>query len=93
MNANGRGRSGVLYYGLAYWLYLSALRDVPASVAAVSFYLIPIFGVAGAFLFLGERLEPSQWVGVAVVLAAILVILRRTTVPAVPSKHSIPARA
>lgn len=29
--------SGVLYYGLAYWLYLSALRQVPASVAAASF--------------------------------------------------------
>ena len=30
--------SGVLYYGVAYWLYLSGLRQVPASVAAVSFY-------------------------------------------------------
>ena len=47
--------------------------------AAVSFYLIPLFGVAGAFVFLGERLEPSQWLGAALVLAAILVILRRTT--------------
>ena len=37
--------SGVLYYGLAYWLYLSGLRHVPASLAAVSFYLIPVFGV------------------------------------------------
>jgi probable blue pigment (indigoidine) exporter len=73
--------SGVLYYGLAYWLYLSALRNVPASIAAVSFYLIPIFGVAGGFLFLGDRLQPSQWAGVVVVLAAIAVILRRTSAP------------
>ncbi|HEY8637562.1 MAG TPA: DMT family transporter, partial [Candidatus Limnocylindrales bacterium] len=70
--------SGVLYYGLAYWLYLTGLRRVPASIAAASFYLIPVFGVAGGFLFLGERLEPSQWVGVAIVLAAIAVILRRS---------------
>ena len=75
--------SGVLYYGLAYWLYLSALRTVPASIAAVSFYLIPVFGVAGGFLFLGDRLQPSQWAGVAVVLVAIAVILRRTGVSAV----------
>jgi probable blue pigment (indigoidine) exporter len=73
--------SGVLYYGLAYWLYLSGLRSVPASIAAVSFYLIPVFGVAGGFLFLGDRLEPSQWAGVVVVLAAIAVILRRTGAP------------
>lgn len=70
--------SGVLYYGLAYWLYLTGLRMVPASIAAASFYLIPVFGVAGGFLFLGERLEPSQWVGVAIVLATIAVILRRS---------------
>jgi len=70
--------SGVLYYGVAYWLYLSGLRHVPASVAAVSFYLIPVFGVAGGFILLGERLGPTQWVGVVVVFLAIYLILRRT---------------
>ena len=74
--------SGILYYGLAYWFYLSALRHVPASLAAVSFYLIPIFGVVGAYLALGERLEPSQWIGVGIVLTAILFITRRTSATA-----------
>jgi probable blue pigment (indigoidine) exporter len=71
--------SGILYYGLAYWFYLSGLRHVPASLAAVSFYLIPIFGVAGAWLLLGERLEPAQWIGVAIVLSAVLLITRRSS--------------
>jgi drug/metabolite transporter (DMT)-like permease len=71
--------SGVLYYGINYWLYLTGLRSVPASIAAASFYLIAIFGVAGGFLFLGERLEPSQWISAAIVLAAIGVIPWRTT--------------
>jgi drug/metabolite transporter (DMT)-like permease len=70
--------SGVLYYGLAYWLYLTGLRQAPASVAAASFYLIPVFGVAGAIIVLGERLEASQWVGVVVVLSAVALIVRRT---------------
>ena len=70
--------SGVLYYGVAYWLYLSALRDVPASLAAASFYLVPVFGLAASFVLLGERLDPSQWLGVAVVSVAVLGILRRT---------------
>jgi probable blue pigment (indigoidine) exporter len=69
--------SGVLYYGVAYWLYLSGLRHVPASLAAVSFYLIPVFGVAAGFLFLGERLGPGQWLGAAIVVPAIYLILRR----------------
>jgi drug/metabolite transporter (DMT)-like permease len=69
--------SGVLYYGLAYWLYLFGLRRVPASVAASSFYLIPLFGVLGGSVFLGERFEPMQWVGVLIVLVAIAAILWR----------------
>jgi probable blue pigment (indigoidine) exporter len=74
--------SGVLYYAMAYWLYLSGLRNVPASIAAASFYLIPVFGVAGGFLLLGDRLQPGQWAGVVVVVLTIAVVMRRTTPPA-----------
>jgi drug/metabolite transporter (DMT)-like permease len=66
--------SGVLYYAGAYWFYLGALRRVPASFAAVSFYLIPIVGLAASALILGERLEPHQWLGTVVALASILAI-------------------
>ena len=70
--------SGVLYYGLAYAFYLAALREVPASIAAASFYLVPVFGIVGGFVLLGERLEPWQWLGVAIVLMSVAVILGRT---------------
>ncbi len=71
--------SGVLYYAAAYWLYLGALRRVPASIAAGSFYLIPIVGVTAGTLMLGERLGPGQWLGAVIVLAAVLGILLRST--------------
>lgn len=67
--------SGVLYYAGAYWFYLGALRRVPASFAAVSFYLIPIVGLAASAILLQERLEPRQWVGSAIVLAAVLGVI------------------
>jgi drug/metabolite transporter (DMT)-like permease len=76
--------SGVLYYAGAYWLYLGALRRVPASVAAASFYLIPIVGVAGGWLLLGERLGVAQWIGVALVLVSVIVILTRSSSVAAP---------
>jgi drug/metabolite transporter (DMT)-like permease len=66
--------SGVLYYAAAYWFYLSALRTVPASLAASSFYLIPVFGVAAGSLLLGDRLEPVQWIGVGIVAVAVVLI-------------------
>jgi drug/metabolite transporter (DMT)-like permease len=53
---------------------------VAASLAASAFYLIPVFGVAGGWAFLGERLEPVQWLGAAIVLAAVTAIAR--SVPA-----------
>ena len=74
--------SGVLYYAAAYWFYLGALRHVPASIAALSFYLIPIIGVAAGALLLGERLQPHQWVGAVVVIGSILLIVRESVAAA-----------
>jgi probable blue pigment (indigoidine) exporter len=85
--------SGILYYAAAYWFYLSALRHVDASVAAVSFYLIPVFGVAAAVLLIGERLSASQWLGVAIVLVSTYLVFRGTTGAAVvsPSRSDLDA--
>ena len=45
--------------------------------AAASFYLIPIIGVGARRVLLGERSRSSQWIGAAIVLAAVLAILVR----------------
>jgi probable blue pigment (indigoidine) exporter len=72
--------SGLLYYALAYSFYLSALRNVRASIAAASFYLIPVFGLAGGWL-VGERLLPLQWMGAAVVVVSVAAITIRAGQP------------
>ena len=73
---------GLLYYAFAYSFYISALRRVRASIAAASFYLIPVFGLAGAWAT-GERLEPIQWAGALVVIAAVAWITVRVAQPVV----------
>jgi probable blue pigment (indigoidine) exporter len=70
--------SGVLYYGLAFWFYLTGLRHVSASVAGSFITLVPVFGVAGGYV-VGERLTPWQWVGAAVVVAAVAAVALRQT--------------
>jgi drug/metabolite transporter (DMT)-like permease len=65
--------SGVVYYGLAFWLYLGGLRGVPATVAGAYLPLIPVFGVAAGYLA-GERLVARQWWGAALVVAATLAL-------------------
>ena len=65
--------SGILYYGAAYLLYLSALRELEASVASIAFYLVPLFGVLVASLG-GERLGAIQWAGAAITIGAVLAV-------------------
>ena len=78
--------SGLLYYAAAYLLYLNALRVLPVSIAAISFYLVPVFGVAAATAA-GESLSASQWLGALLTIAAVLAVgvvdLRRSPAPQV----------
>jgi len=72
------GLSGILYYAAAYWLYIAALRSVPAAVAGSYFNVIPVFGVTFAFIFLGERLTVVQWAGAAIILVSVFELVRLT---------------
>jgi drug/metabolite transporter (DMT)-like permease len=68
--------SGVLYYALAFWCYIIGLKQMPASMVGLFLNLIPIFGVGGAYLFLGERLTAVQAIGGALILVAVVMVLR-----------------
>ena len=70
------GFSGVVYYALAFWFYVQGLKRVNASIAGIFINFIPIFGVSGAYLFLGERLSLVQWMGAGVILLSVFIILR-----------------
>ena len=76
----GAGVSGVLYYGLGFWFFLTGLRQVPASYAGAFLPLIPVFGVAAGYL-VGERLDLRQWFGAVVIVAATAAIAIRQFAP------------
>lgn len=61
----------MLPQALAYVLWFGLIRDVPASTAALGTLLIPIFGVAGAVLILGDRPTALDLFGLALILAAV----------------------
>jgi drug/metabolite transporter (DMT)-like permease len=58
---------------LAYGLWFSLITRVPASTAALGTLLVPIFGVGGAVILLGERPTIPDLTGFALILAAVLV--------------------
>lgn len=67
--------SGMLYYAVAFWLFLTGLRRIPAGVAAVFINLIPLFGVAAGYALLGERLTGQQWLGAVLIVVAVGVVV------------------
>jgi drug/metabolite transporter (DMT)-like permease len=81
--------SGAVYYGLGFWLYIAGLKRAPAGRAALFISLTPLFGVGGATALLGERMMPAQWVGAAIIVAAVLAISRLDTPE--PQERTVPA--
>lgn len=66
--------SGIVQYALAFSLYIAALRTISANYAGSFLNLIPLFGLAAAFLFLGEILSWLQFSGALVTIIAVALI-------------------
>lgn len=82
------GLTGYLVVGpmfLAYVLFGIGLRTVRSSAATTITLLEPVFATVLAVLVLGERLSALGWVGFALVLAGLAVLVTaRRAVPAAP---------
>jgi drug/metabolite transporter (DMT)-like permease len=77
--------SGIFQYACAFWLYLIALKRLPANIAAVFLALIPAFGTAGAWLFLDEVVGWNTLMGIAIIIGATIVASRK---PAADPAHA-----
>jgi drug/metabolite transporter (DMT)-like permease len=64
--------SGIVNYALPFWLYLSALTRMPVSRAATYLTLIPVFGVLGSVVVLGDGIGWLDVIGSALVVACLL---------------------
>lgn len=67
---------GVVCTLLPFWTWNAAQRYLPLSTLGVSAYFTPVFAVAFAAVFLGERATALQWLGIALVSASALVECR-----------------
>lgn len=61
-------------FAYAVWFYL--LGRIPAATLSAYAFLVPVVALAASAVFLGERLDATQALGVAVVLASIYAIAR-----------------
>src|SRR5262245_15266720 len=65
------GVSCGLIFGIEFVLIYQGLLYNSASRAVVFLYIAPFFVALGSFVFLGERLRPSQWAGLALSFAGV----------------------
>lgn len=63
--------SGTTQYAFSFWLYFAAIKDLGASRSSILLALPPLFTIWGSFIFLKERLNSLQWLGVLIALASV----------------------
>ena len=68
------GATGIFAYNL---FFLGALARLPASRTSLIIALNPVVTIAAASLLMGERLSPRRWLGVAVALAGVWIVVSR----------------
>jgi drug/metabolite transporter (DMT)-like permease len=67
---------GVMCTGIAYVLYYRLIYRIGAPRAATVTYLVPLFGVVWAWLFLGEPLTASMAIAGALILSGVAISQR-----------------
>ncbi len=67
---------GAFGSALAFYLYFTLLKRMPATRLALITYLNPVVAVTVGWLFMGERLGPSIFVGAAAILLGVALASR-----------------
>jgi drug/metabolite transporter (DMT)-like permease len=82
------GASGVCLYAIPFSLYLYALQHLHVTTAAPYLCLIPVFGIAGSRLTLGEPISVEQLLGSIIVITSLLASARLGSAPPPPPPPS-----
>lgn len=70
----GLAYMGVLASAVGWWLWLSVVQRVSATVAGMSSLGVPVLAVIFAWLFLDERASTGELAGIALIMAGLIVV-------------------
>jgi drug/metabolite transporter (DMT)-like permease len=79
---------GLTMIGIAYPLWFTCLKRLPASHASIYIYLTPVFAVILSLVILKERFSWLFWVGGACILAGIIITNRFASVKETSEKRN-----
>jgi drug/metabolite transporter (DMT)-like permease len=58
-----------------HWAWFTLARTLPVAVSSMSSLPVPVVGVFAGILLLGERPGPTEWIALALVVAAMVAVL------------------
>ena len=70
---------------LALALWNVGLARLGVTRTMIYMYMVPLFAIAIAVIFLGESMTPARWIGAAAVIAGIAITRAAATGPAAPA--------
>lgn len=68
---------GIFGSGIAFVVYYGLIAEVGAFRSSVTAFMMPVFGIIWGWLFLSERITPGMLGGVAMILIATSLFLKR----------------
>jgi drug/metabolite transporter (DMT)-like permease len=78
---------GAVSTGVAFLLWITILRFLPAGTASLNMFAIPVIALVSSMIVFGERLTVAEWSGIACIGAGLVIIsgnalrARRDVVP------------
>ena len=64
--------NALLVYGLMWFAWFWVLQRLDAGIASLGTLAVPVIGVLSGMFFLGERPTVTEWAGIALITAALL---------------------
>ena len=72
--------NGLIGMGLAYFLWFVIVERLPATTASLGSLLVPVVGVIGSAVMIGERPSLTDTIGFALIFAAAACVLLQPNV-------------
>jgi drug/metabolite transporter (DMT)-like permease len=66
--------SGAIATASGFVLWIAVLRWLPAGTAALNMLAIPAIALVSSMMMFGERLNPTEWVGIAFIASGLVII-------------------
>lgn len=69
--------TGVIATGIGFILWTAILARLPAGTASLNMFAIPVLALVSSMLIFGERLTPSEWLGIALIGVGLAIVSMR----------------